>query len=95
MDTRPGKDFVLDLLLPLFKGAEFLIVAVKVLEQFFKSISDVLINPWSVLQLNYEVKSVDHAQMVQALFVFFKIIEEHHNNAHNLLFVEVVKHLAR
>ena len=74
MDTRPGKDFVLDLLLPLFKGAEFLIVAVKVLEQFFKSISDVLINPWSVLQLNYEVKSVDHAQMVQALFVFFKVL---------------------
>lgn len=51
-----------------------MVVAVKVLKQLFKSFSDVLINPWSVLQLNYKVKSVDHAQMVQALLIVFQIL---------------------
>jgi len=35
--------------------------------------------------------NVDHRQVLHAVLVFFQIIEEHANNAHDFFFVEVVQ----
>lgn len=59
------------LLLPLFEWTKFLVVSIEEFKEPIKAVSDIFVNPGSVLELDDEVESVDHAQVVETLFVFF------------------------
>jgi len=60
VNWRPGKLVLRDLLLPLLERTELVVVLVKVLEELFKCLSDVFIDPGSILEFDHEVKCVNH-----------------------------------
>ena len=60
MNRRPEKLLSLNLGFPFFEGREFLVILVKVLEEFFKKLVNLFVNPRSVLELDNEIKSVNH-----------------------------------
>lgn len=57
--------------LPLLEGREFLVVLVEVLEQLLKHVFNVFVHPRTVLQLDDQIKSINHRQVLQTIFVFF------------------------
>jgi hypothetical protein len=59
VDRAPGELKLGDLLLPLFEGAEFLVVRIEELEQQLEVLADVLVDPGSILQFGDEVECVD------------------------------------
>ena len=74
MHGGPGELVLGDLFLPLFEGAELVIVLVEVFEKLFQGLCDIFINPGSVLQLCYQVQCIDHGQVVKTFLVFFYVL---------------------
>ena len=95
VDRAPGELKLGDLLLPLFEGAEFLVVRIEELEQQLEVLADVLVDPGSILQFGDDVECVYHREVVEALLVVLEVHEEHSDDAHYLLLVVVVEDLAR
>ena len=93
MDWGPKELLPFNLGLPLLKRGELLIVLIEVLEEFFEQFVNLLVNPWSILKFDYQVKSIDHRHVLEAKLVFLQIIKHHADDADNLFFVKVVKNL--
>jgi len=94
MDRRPAELALLNLTTPLVEGTEFFVVGVEENEQLLEKVLDILVNPGSVLELDNNVESVDHGQVLKANSAIFQVIEKHTDDSNNLLFVEVVEDLA-
>lgn len=93
MNWRPGKTLSHDLGLPLFEGRELLVVHVEEFEQVFQDLNNLLVDPWTILEFDHQVEGVDHGKVFKTEFIIFQVVEEHADNAHNLLFVEEVQDL--
>lgn len=74
--SRPSQLLTFNLLSPLFKGGKLVIVLVEEFVQLLKHVGNVLIDPWSVLEFNHDVQSVDHGQVFEALRVVFQVLED-------------------
>lgn len=69
VNGAPAEMLLLNLLLPLVEGAEFLVVRIKLLPQALKDGSNLGIDPNAVLKLGNDGKSINHRHMVHALLV--------------------------
>jgi len=87
----PGELLPSDLCLPLVERGELLVVLVKVLEESLENGINLLVDPRSVLQFHDKVECVDHGEVLEGERVVFQVIEHHADDAHNLLFVEVIE----
>lgn len=83
----------MDLLLELLNGGEDLVVGVKVLKELVKELSDILVNPVSVLELGDHVDSVDISHDLKAILVGLQVVQKEKHNSHDLFLIEVVKDL--
>ena len=59
----------LNLLLPLLKGRELLVVVLEVLPELVKSVLNLLVDPGFLLELKDQVERVDHREMLKALLI--------------------------
>lgn len=94
MDRGPGKATSLNLLLPLIEGRELLVVLIEELKELLEDLVNLLINPGSISELDYQIERVNHRKMLQANLVILQIVEDQTYHAHNLLFVREVKDLS-
>jgi len=82
----------LNLLLPLLKGREFLVVLLEVLIELLKLILNFLVDPRLFLELDDQIERVDHGEMLEAVLISLDVVEKHADDTDDLLCVEVVQH---
>ena len=82
---RPSETSTGHLGLPFVEGGELCVVLVKVLEESLKDFLDLIINPRSVPQFDYQVECIDHREVFEANFVSFQILNKKRTFVRKLL----------
>ncbi len=93
MNWTPSERSLVDFLLELINRGEDLIVLIQVFVEFVQQVSDILVNPMSVLELSHDVNGINIRHDFKAHLVHLKVIEKKQNDSDDLFFVEVIKDL--
>lgn len=92
MAWTPSELLPFDLFPELLDGAVNFLVLFEVGTELRKLFVDILINPMSILQLDYEIQYINLGEMVLASLDLLQVIEEHQHDSCDFLLAMIIHH---
>lgn len=94
MAWTPSKLLPLNLFLELLNGAVNFLILLEVGTEIRKHLIDILVNPMSILQLDYEIQNINLGKVILASLNLLQVVEEHKHDSCNFLLAMIIHDLS-